>query len=70
MRYKIQSQAVFGWGDLRKRDESDGTYTGEYQDYFFETKKEALSECNDLNKFLGGGFRVVPITTRSDFDFY
>jgi hypothetical protein len=70
MRYKIQTQCTFGWGDLRKRDESDGTYTGEYRDYFFETKKEALSECDDLNKFLGGGFRVVPITTRSDHNLY
>lgn len=66
MRYKIQTQCTFGWGDLRKCEDDSGIY----QDYFFDTKKEALSECNDLNKYLGGGFRVVPITKRSDFDFY
>jgi len=66
MRYKIQTQCTFGWGDLRKSEDS----TGKYEDYFFKTKKEALSECNDLNKYLGGGFRVVPITTRSDHDLY
>jgi len=66
MRYKIQTQCTFGWGDLRKSDDGSDNY----KDYFFETKKEALSECDDLNKYLGGGFRVVPITTRSDHNLY
>ena len=70
MKYKIQKKCTFGWGDLRKQNKSNGTYTGEYQEYFLKTKEEALSECNGLNEFLGGGFRVVPITTRSDHNLY
>lgn len=66
MRYKIQTECTFGWGDLRQSEDD----SEEYKDHFFETEKEALSECSELNKELGGGFRVVPITTRSDHDLY
>lgn len=66
MRYKIQSQAVFGWGDLKENvDGSD-----KYVDCHYETKELAELECENLNEHCGGGYRVVPITTRSDFDFY
>jgi hypothetical protein len=66
MRYKIQSESTFGWGDIRQS--VDGL--GKYEDCHYETKELADEECSELNEKLGGGFRVVPITTRSDFDFY
>lgn len=66
MRYKIQTRGVFGWGDLRENVEG----TDKYVDSFYETKKLADEECLELNTCLEGEFRVVPITTRSDEDFY
>lgn len=66
MQYKIQTHSANGWADLRKS--VDGSVN--YEDYFFDTRKEALAECVDLNKYLGGGFRVTPSTTEAQDDLY
>ncbi len=66
MQYKIQTIGVNGWADLRRT--KDGSVN--YEDYFFNTRKEAEAECVDLNKYLGGGFRVVKSTTEAVEDIY
>jgi hypothetical protein len=66
MQYKIQTLGVNGWADLRRTE--DGSVN--YKDYFFNTRKEAEAECVDLNKYLGGGFRVVKSTTEAVDDIY
>jgi hypothetical protein len=64
--WKIQTEAAYGWADLKVN--VDGT--DEYVDDFYDTKAEALEQCREMNRELGGGFRVVPSDTPSDFDLY
>ena len=66
MQYKIQTLGVNGWADLRQS--VDGSVN--YENYFFNTRKEALAECVDLNKYLGGGFRVTEANTEAVEDIY
>jgi hypothetical protein len=64
--WKIQVKAIQGWADLKVN--VDGT--DEYVDDFCESEAEAQGECQALNRELGGGYRVVPSDTPSDFDLY
>lgn len=64
--WKIQVKAIHGWADLKVN--VDGT--DKYVDDFCESEAEAQGECQGLNRELGGGYRVVPSDTPSDFDLY
>jgi hypothetical protein len=69
MKYKIQTEGAFGWGDL-KYSEDDGKT---YQVDLFDTKEEAgeelksiLSEFNEDDEM----YRVVSEDVLEDFNIY
>jgi hypothetical protein len=64
--FKIQTEAVNGWADL-KFSEEDGPYQAE----LFETLEEALAELEDIQlAFPDCEYRIVPAKHPAEVDIY
>jgi hypothetical protein len=69
MKYKIQTEGAFGWGDLKYSEDEGKTYQVE----LFDTKEQAgeelkniLSEFNEDDEM----YRVVSEDVAEDFNIY
>jgi hypothetical protein len=64
-KYKIQTQSVNGWADL-KSNEDDQPYSIE----LYDSVSLAMEELEDLEKLSPGEYRVVPETMPSNDELY
>lgn len=69
MRYKIQTQSVSGWSDL-KYSEDDGET---YQVDLYNSKKEAIEEMKDIQSEFNDEdemYRIVTEDVEEEFNLY
>lgn len=69
MKYKIQTEGAFGWGDLKYSEDNGETY----QVDLFDTKEQADEELkNILSEFgeNGDNYRIVTEDVLEDFNIY
>jgi hypothetical protein len=69
MKYKIQTQSVSGWSDL-KYSENDGET---YQVDLYNTEEEAIKEMKEIQSEFDDDdemYRVVTEDVKEEFDLY
>jgi len=69
MKYKIQTEGAFGWGDLKYSEDNGETY----QVDLYDTKEQAEEELkNILSEFEedGDNYRIVTEDVLEDFNIY
>ena len=69
MKYKIQTEGAFGWGDLKYSEDNGETY----QVDLYDTKEQADEELkNILSEFEedGDNYRIVTEDVLEDFNIY
>jgi peptide methionine sulfoxide reductase MsrA len=69
MKYKIQTEGAFGWGDLKYSEDNGKTY----QVDLYDSKEQADEELNNiLSEFEedSDGYRIVTEDVVEDFNIY
>lgn len=69
MKYKIQTEGAFGWGDLKYSEDNGESY----QVDLYDTKEQAEEELkNILSEFEedGDNYRIVTEDVLEDFNIY
>jgi len=69
MKYKIQTEGVFGWGDLKYSEDGGNTYKVD----LYDTEEEARFELNSILSEFGedsDGYRIVEESVEEDINIY
>lgn len=69
MKYKIQTEGAFGWGDLKYSEDNGETY----QVDLYDSKEQADEELENILSEFGEdseGYRIVTEDVVEDFNIY